>query len=131
MLIPAIVLITAALIFYTIGVWAERIRRDLRPWHAVFFGLGLVSDVTATLMMTQIAASNPNTDTGLAAVLGTVMAITGTIAIVLMAVHLAWAIVVLVRNRPAERQNFHRFSVAVWAIWLIPYLAGAIGANIG
>ena len=28
MLIPAIVLITAALIFYSIGVWAERIRRE-------------------------------------------------------------------------------------------------------
>ncbi len=59
------------------------------------------------------------------------MAITGTIAILLMAVHLVWAIVVLVRNRPHERQSFHKFSVVVWAIWLIPYLAGAIGANIG
>ncbi len=130
MLIAAIVLITAALVFYTIGVWAERIRRDLRPWHAVFFGLGLISDITATLMMTQIAASSTNTDTGFAAALGTVMAVTGTIAILLMAVHLVWAVVVLVRNRPRERHNFHRFSVVVWAIWLIPYLAGAIGANI-
>ncbi|MDJ0335478.1 HsmA family protein [Salinibacterium sp. G-O1] len=130
MLIVAIVLITAALIFYTIGVWAERIRKDLRPWHAVFFGFGLISDITATLMMTRIAAASTNSDTGFAAALGAVMAVTGTVAILLMAVHLVWAVVVLVRNRENERHNFHRFSIVVWAIWLIPYLAGAIGANI-
>ena len=23
-------------------------------------------------------------------------------------------------------RNFHKFSVAVWVIWLIPYLSGAV-----
>jgi uncharacterized repeat protein (TIGR03987 family) len=59
------------------------------------------------------------------------MAVTGTLAILLMAVHLAWAVVVLVRNRPQEKAVFHRFSIVVWAIWLLPYIAGAVGAMAG
>ena len=39
MLAAAIVIITLALVFYTIGVWAERIRGSSKPWHAVMFGL--------------------------------------------------------------------------------------------
>lgn len=40
MLVPAIVIITLALILYTIGVWGERVQGILKPRHAVFFGLG-------------------------------------------------------------------------------------------
>ena len=60
-----------------------------------------------------------------------IMAVSGVIALALMAVQLLWAVVVLVRGREAEKQRFHRFSVVVWAIWLIPYLTGAVGSSIG
>ena len=63
--------------------------------------------------------------------LNQVMAATGLLALVLMAVHLLWAIVVLVRNRDAEKRHFYRFSVVVWAIWLVPYLTGALGSSLG
>jgi len=66
-----------------------------------------------------------------AGALDTLMAITGTAAIILMALHLLWAIVVLVRNRGTEKAAFHRLSVVVWTIWLVPYIAGAVGAMIG
>ena len=52
------------------------------------------------------------------------------LALALMVIHLAWAVVVLIRNRDTEKQRFHRFSLMVWAIWLIPYITGAIGANL-
>ncbi len=129
MLLPAIILITLALVFYSIGVWAERIARVLKPWHVVFFGLGLAADVAGTLLMTQLADTSAPAE-GAAAVFNAVMSVTGTIAILLMAVHLAWAIVVLVRNVESEKHRFHRFSVVVWAIWLVPYLTGAIGAGL-
>jgi len=35
-----------------------------------------------------------------------------------------------VRNVESEKHRFHRFSVVVWAIWLVPYLTGAIGASL-
>ncbi|PPL16943.1 MULTISPECIES: HsmA family protein [Microterricola] len=129
MLVFAIVLITAALVFYTIGVWAEHRQRVLKPWHAVFFGIGLFFDASGTFAMSRLADSGTSA-TGLAGGLNTVMIVTGAIAIALMAIHLVWAIIVLARNRESERTQFHKFSLIVWAIWLIPYFAGAIGASI-
>ena len=40
-----------------------------------------------------------------------------------MAVHAVWALVVLLRKDENAIRNFHRFSVAVWVIWLVPYLS--------
>ena len=130
MLLPAIVLITAALVLYTIGVWAERIQRVLKWWHVVFFALGLAADASGTWLMTKIAESGESDATGVGAVLLAIMGVTGVIAILLMAVHLAWAIIVLVRGSERAKHTFHRFSVIVWAVWLVPYLTGAIGANL-
>lgn len=48
-------LITLALLFYSIGVWAERIARYLKPWHVRMFWLGFVCDVLGTLAMHRIA----------------------------------------------------------------------------
>ncbi len=36
-LIAAISVITSALVFYTIGVWGERLQKRLKFWHLVFF----------------------------------------------------------------------------------------------
>ncbi|NIV35419.1 MAG: TIGR03987 family protein, partial [Anaerolineae bacterium] len=47
----------------------------------------------------------------------------GLIAIVLMLIHAAWAFVVLLRKDEKAIKSFHKFSVAVWAIWLIPYFS--------
>ncbi|RKS89306.1 putative repeat protein (TIGR03987 family) [Microbacterium sp. AG790] len=130
MLPLAIVIITAALVFYSIGVWAERIQRTLRWWHAGMFALGLAADTTGTLLMTQISAGR-RADGIAETAAGTLMAFTGTAAIVLMAIHLIWAVIVLLRGRESEKRAFHRFSIVVWAIWLIPYVAGAISAMAG
>lgn len=64
-------------------------------------------------------------------ILNQIMAVSGVIALALMAVHLLWAVVVLARGVEAEKHRFHRFSVVVWAIWLVPYLTGALGSSIG
>ncbi|MGV1010227.1 MAG: HsmA family protein [Dermatophilaceae bacterium] len=130
MLVPAVVTITLALILYTIGVWGERVQGILKPWHAVFFGLGLTADATGTVLMTRIADTRRAQDVSPGG-LNTLMAVSGTLALLLMAIHLGWAIAVLIRDREPEKVTFHRFSVAVWAIWLIPYLAGAVAAMAG
>lgn len=130
MLLPAIILITLALVFYTVGVWAERSQKVLKPWHAVFFGLGLAADASGTYLMSLIASANRAAGVE-PSILNQMMAISGVIALVLMAVHFVWAIVVLVRRRESELHRFHRFSVLVWAIWLVPYLTGALGSSLG
>lgn len=129
---PAIVLITSALVFYTIGVWAEHRAGVLKPWHTAMFGLGLVCDATGTWFMSQIAASGATMATsGVAAVLTQVMSITGALALVLMAVHFGWALWVLARGDAAAKARFHRFSLVVWGVWLVPYFTGMAASMVG
>jgi uncharacterized repeat protein (TIGR03987 family) len=130
MLIVAVVAITLALAFYTAGVWAERIRRTLNWWHAGLFAVGLTCDATGTLLMSGIADQRRAVNE-LASGLDIVMAWTGGLAIALMALHLVWAVVVLIRDRTVEKARFHTFSVVVWVIWLVPYVTGAVGAMTG
>jgi uncharacterized repeat protein (TIGR03987 family) len=57
---------------------------------------------------------------------GIVHTVTGFTAIGLMAVHALWATWVLVRGSQAAREGFHRYSVVVWAVWLLPYVGGMV-----
>jgi uncharacterized repeat protein (TIGR03987 family) len=109
----ATIVITSALVFYSIGVWSERIAGRLKPWHLVFFVLGLICDTWGTGMMFEYVG-------GMAF---DIHGITGLIAILLMLIHAVWALVVLVRKDENAIQNFHKFSVVVWVIWLVPYFS--------
>ena len=54
----AIISISLALVFYSIGTWAERIQRTLKLWHIIFFLFGLCADTLGTALMSQIASAN-------------------------------------------------------------------------
>jgi uncharacterized repeat protein (TIGR03987 family) len=109
----ASIIITAALVFYTIGVWSERIQGRLKPWHLAFFVLGLICDTWGTGMMFEYVGGMQFDIHG----------ISGLLAIILMFVHAVWAAVVLVRKNEKAIVNFHKFSVIVWFVWLIPYFS--------
>ncbi len=109
----ATLVITSALVFYTVGVWSERLVGELKTWHLAFFWLGLASDTWGTGMMFEFAGGMTFDLHGL----------TGLLAILLMFVHAVWASVVLIRADERWIRNFHRFSVVVWAIWLVPYFS--------
>jgi uncharacterized repeat protein (TIGR03987 family) len=116
----ASIIITLALVFYSIGVWSERLAGRLKPWHLAFFWLGLVCDTIGTGMMFEMAG-------GLSL---TIHAASGLLAIILMFIHAVWATVVLVRTDERMIRSFHRLSVAVWLIWLVPYFSPMIlGVN--
>jgi len=108
--------INLALIFYSIGVWSERFAGRLKPWHLVFFWLGLICDTWGTGMMMEMAGG----------LTFDIHGITGVIAIVLMLIHAVWATIVLVRKDEVAINNFHKFSVVVWLIWLVPYFSPMI-----
>ena len=109
----ASIIMAAALVFYSIGVWSERVQGLLKPWHLVFFILGLTCDTWGTGLMFEMVGGMTFDIHG----------ITGVIAIVLMFIHALWAFVVLRKNDEIAIKNFHKFSVAVWVIWLIPYFS--------
>ncbi len=118
LLLIAIVTIVSALVFYSIGVWSERFSGLLKTWHMAFFWLGLVCDTTGTTLMGKIAGGMELNLHG----------ITGALAIGLMATHAVWAVVVLLMKREEAIRSFHKFSVFVWVVWLIPFMSGMIGA---
>lgn len=51
--------------------------------------------------------------------------ITGIIAIVLMLIHAIWVAVVLTSKNDDMIVKFHKFSIIVWIIWLVPFISGA------
>lgn len=116
LLIIATVLITLALVFYSVGVWSERIARYLKHWHVAAFWTGFIFDVSGTSAMHWIAKGPfdlraPHT-------------LTGQIALWLMLAHALWATFVVQRGSEAARIGFHKYSIIVWLIWLVPYFGG-------
>lgn len=117
-LMVAIVCIMCALIFYTAGVWMEHIRKELLVKHATLFVIGLIFDSTGTYLMSTIQGA-----TGQSSLLSA-HAVTGYIAIILMVVHAVWAVVTLVKGDERRKAVFHKFSIFVWGVWLIPFVIG-------
>lgn len=111
----AAVLITLALVFYSIGVWAEHLARYLKGWHVAAFWTGFFFDLSGTLAMELI---HPGFDWVSS------HTITGQIALWLMLVHAIWATRVVRTGTEAARVRFHRLSLVVWTIWLVPYVGG-------
>jgi uncharacterized repeat protein (TIGR03987 family) len=113
-MIVSTILISLALVFYSIGVWSERIAGRLKVWHLIFFWGGLIFDTTGTGIMLEMAGGiKPD-----------IHSLTGVLAILLMLIHAVWATVVIIRKSEKAIISFHNFSVFVWVIWLIPYFTG-------
>jgi len=109
-------LITLALFFYSLGVWAERIARYLKAWHMAAFWTGFIFDVSGTLAMTKLSTGPFN--------LLATHTLTGQIALWLMLAHAIWATYVVKKGSEKTRTEFHRYSLFVWLIWLVPYFGG-------
>lgn len=113
----AVAAISLALFFYTAGVWSEKRKGFLKRWHLIMFWTGFVFDTIGTTLMGKLAGAQISIS---------FHTVTGLLAILLMAAHAVWATVTLFRGSDAHKRNFHRFSLVVWAIWLVPYLSGMI-----
>ncbi len=113
----AIIFITLALIFYSIGVWSEKLQRTLKIWHVIIFWFGFVCDTTGTTLMSKLAGPGFSLN---------FHAVTGITAILLMCIHAVWATVTATGTNKKMKLQFHKFSIIVWFIWLIPYISGMI-----
>ena len=114
----SVITITLALVFYSLGIWAERISKYLKRWHVILFWTGFTFDVVGTTLM-HIMAENPFN-------LLDSHTFTGQLALWLMLAHAIWATRVIKKNNEALRSKFHRYSLVVWLIWLIPYFGGMV-----
>ncbi|MCX6158607.1 MAG: HsmA family protein [Ignavibacteriota bacterium] len=114
--ISAILLISLALVFYSIGIWSERYSRYLKTWHVVCFWLGLLFDISGTYTMHLISTKEfnilePHT-------------LTGQLALWVMLVHVIWATYVNKWGSEKTHRKFHVYSIHVWMLWMVPYLGG-------
>lgn len=109
-------LITLALIFYTVGVWSERLTKYLKFWHVVIFWIGFAFDIGGTLAMHKLAKAPFD--------ILDIHTLTGQIALWLMFIHSMWATNVIKLNNNVLRSKFHKYSLIVWYIWLVPYFGG-------
>lgn len=112
----AVLLMVAAFVLYTTGVWGVVLSRHLRAWHAGLFWAGFLCDTLGTEIMRRLAGGfhwSLHTATGVA-------------ALSLMFLHAVWATVVLVRHSAAAQHRFHRVSITVWALWLVPFITGLV-----
>jgi len=114
LLIIAIISITLALVFYSIGVWGEKLSGGLKIWNLSLFWAGLVFDTTGIALMSVISETTKFD----------IHTITGFLSILLMLFHAVWATIAIVKKDEKVKEQFHKFSIIVWLIWLIPYLTG-------
>jgi uncharacterized repeat protein (TIGR03987 family) len=117
-LLISTILINLALLFYSLGVWAERIAKYLKRWHLAAFWIGFAFDISGTYAMSKLA-SGPFNPMAL-------HTLTGQIALWLMLTHALWATYVVRKGNEKTRTGFHRYSLIVWLIWLVPYFGGMI-----
>ena len=115
MLLTAIITIVLAFIFYSYGVWGEKLKGRLTKKFLTLFWIGLFFDTTGTTFM-SIISKHPQP----------FHKITGLLAIILMLIHALWGSLVFIKNNESWIKNFHKFSLFVWLIWLIPFLSGMI-----
>ena len=115
-LLNAVILFTVALVFYTTGVWAERLDKRLKPWHVVIFSLGVATDVLATWVTYNFIGG----------IVYTPHAIFGFIALFLMTFHFLWAAWVISRKNELIISRFQHFSIFAWGIWMVSYLTGFV-----
>ncbi len=105
---------TLALVFYSVGIWHDYWHKQLKKWHLIMFGLGVLTDSIGTLLMYLYVGY----------IIFTAHSISGFIGLGLMIFHFTWAVMVI-RNDDIDRQKtFHRFSVMVWLFWMISYISG-------
>jgi uncharacterized repeat protein (TIGR03987 family) len=116
-ILVSVISITAALIFYTVAVWWNFRTKRLEMKHMVLFGLGMLTDVTATSMMAASVEGKVTYD---------LHTISGYTALVLMAAITLTGGFAMVRDHQGLRANFHRFSVPVWFVWVGSWITGVI-----
>lgn len=116
MFIIAVSFISLACLLYTLAVLAEKTQNILKWWHVVVFWLGLGFDSIGTTAMGKIAGRFQADFHGL----------TGLFAIFLMLIHTLWATWVLHSANHRLKVNFHKFSIFVWLIWLVPMISGLL-----
>ena len=113
-MIISLIFIFSALTLYTFSIFIERHIKRLTLWLVFLFTCGFTSDLIGTSLMFCFAKTKfsiaPHS-------------VCGYLALLIMFCHLIWAILAM-KNIKNCQQNFTRFSIYAWAIWIIAFISG-------
>ncbi len=110
----SVVCIVLALILYTVAVWSEWAKQRLKFWMVALFTFGFVFDLIGTSLMFLRATR---------IFVFSVHSFFGLLALIIMLLHLLWALLAITRQGIAEAY-FTRFSRFAWVLWLIAFISG-------
>lgn len=105
-----------ALVFYSVAIWANTIKKKFSLWMIWMFGAGFFADFAGTILLC-VASSKKWTFT--------FHTLSGTASLLIMGVHFLWAVLAMSVGRKYEIY-FHKCSVYAWLIWLASFVSGAI-----
>ncbi|MFW0862446.1 MAG: HsmA family protein [Candidatus Komeilibacteria bacterium] len=109
----SVVFIMSALVFYTVSIWSEKLKKVIKPWMVLMMGVGFACDMVGTTMMfLRSTTHHINGHT-----------LCGYTALLIMLIHFIWA-VMAVENFGKAQQWFNRFSVYAWCLWLVAFVSG-------
>lgn len=112
-MIISISFISMALVLYSISIWSEKLKYKLKKWMLITFVFGFACDLIGTSIMGWHA-------NGMRLHLHSIC---GYLALIIMGLHLAWAIQAF-KHRGQSAKLFHSFSIYAWFIWLIALFTG-------
>lgn len=107
-------LFVVALLLYSLVIWTHKIKKILSLWMVWLFGIGLVADISGTVLLCVVATSKLTFN---------LHTIFGLISLLIMALHFGWALLSIMLGGRFEAW-FKRFSVVAWFIWLMAFVSG-------
>lgn len=112
------VIVTLALISYSIGIISEQLKKKLLPRVLIFITLGVVLDVTATLFMILGSKNSPFTIHGFV----------GYSALLVMLVELlkVWKLYQLEGIGADVPKGLHLYSRIAYIWWVVAYITGSL-----
>jgi len=116
-LIRAVVVVTFALIFYSVGVITEQRKSAVSKWVALFVTAGVLLDIASTTLMIVGSTNIPITVHG-------VIGYTALLAMLVDAI-LIWRHW-LMRGSIKVPRGLHIYTRIAYSWWVIVYIAGAI-----
>jgi len=103
--------IAAALVFYTIAIWSERFKKELKLWMLLVFITAFLCDLGGTSIMFFTSRSL------------NLHSISGYTALSIMSAHL-WFAIEATRGKTWYAKVFSRYSLYAWLLWLLAFVSG-------
>ena len=114
-LIVPVLIVTAALLFYTLSTFINRPKRVLSLTNLTLYSIGLVCDILGTVLMSKAST---------AGILFTLHGILGYTVLGLMIVTVVWAWGLF--KKKTYSKAFRVFSLLGWLLWTALYIYGAV-----